>query len=442
MLYTVDKNDIILRDYDDFSLIYNLKTNRYAKINEVASDIIKYVQKNQFASDEDIVNHIKRVYDIEEDIHTDIMVFLHDLYNQRIFINPDKNLTFEGQDNSSDDLETEILHYMTEKRILFSATFEMTYRCNEHCIHCYAYDGQFNRDILLNEKIKETIDELYDLNCFHLVFTGGDPFMRKNFIDIYEYARKKNFSVDIYTNGLILSENDDMFNRIVSQNPKGIYISLYSSDSEVHDAITRIKGSWEKTVNAIKKLKKSGISVILNILVMKSNFCTLKETIAFAEKLGVVYRVGWIITETNVGGSEPLQYRIDDERQAIELFESIRTKEERERQNTHVSLDDYVCGAGIISITITPNGDLKPCVSLNRTFGNIKDDRVKDVFYGKDMTSFVCGIKWKNTEKCKDCEHMEYCPHCVANSYNQEKNVLYPNDEDCFFAKCMSKTFK
>ena len=415
-------NAVIVRDYDDFTLVYNLKTNRYAKVNSVAGDIIEYIRQNHLVSVDDIVAHIKEQYMIEDDITNDIVAFCDDLSSQQILTDTERKclpVQSYNSDENNYDIESEIIEYMSSKRKLFSATFEMTYQCNEHCIHCYAYS----------------------LKCFNIVFTGGDPFIRKDFIELFEYSRDKNFSVDIYTNGLVLSENEDIFNRIVTGQPKSIYISLYSSDPDLHDKITSIRGSWNRTVDAIKKLRKANTSVTLNILVMKDTFHTLHKTIDFAKSLDVAYRIGWNITETNTGSSEPMKYRLDDEKQVMELF---RTDGITSRYNfvQKPLPDDYICGAGVTSVTITPCGDIKPCVSLNKVFGNVIHDTIKDVFYGENMTQFVCGAIWSNTEKCKDCDYMSFCQHCIANSYNETGNIFSANNEDCFFAKCLYEAYQ
>lgn len=434
MLIAVKKDTLVVRKYEDFALVYNIDTNCYCQINETGFDTLTYLLQNQICSIDDVVHYITKLYDIDEDISEDIISFLEDMSIKSILVAENNDKPSVVSNSSGDNFESVLMEYFLNNNILFSATFELTYSCNEHCIHCYAYDGQNSKPLLTTAEIKKAIDELYDMNCFHIVFTGGDPFIRPDFLEIYNYARDKQFSVDIYTNGIVLSENEDIYRQIVSRKPKGIYMSLYSSSPMIHNKITTVNGSFDKTINAVKKLRRDGINTILNILVMKINLSTIGETIELAKDLDSQYRIGWSISETNVGGKTPLKYRLDNEEDTVQLFKSIDLGIIK-----NIDDDDYICGAGTSSLTVTPYGDIKACNMLNKSFGNIKEHSIEDIWYKKDTNNFINSLIWNNALQCKNCDNKKYCPHCVANSYNSVGNPFMPNENYCFFAKCIAK---
>ena len=174
-----------------------------------------------------------------------------------------------------------LIHEMQERDQLYSVTFEMTYACNERCIHCYANypEDSDTAKVISVSKYKELLDELYEMNCLHVAFTGGDPFMYKGFLEVFLYARTKGFVCDIYTNGQYLADHYDVMECILRQRPRAFYISLYGSKSEVHDGVTAVQGSFEKTVRTINKLKANDIPVVLNIMLLSVNSDDAKATI-------------------------------------------------------------------------------------------------------------------------------------------------------------------
>jgi len=107
-------------------------------------------------------------------------------------------------------VQMQVLDFATDKRTewekdhkLYSVIFELTPRCNLNCVHCYLNQHHASKE-LSYEEIIEIIDILYEKEVLFLTFTGGDVFVRKDFLDIYMYAKKKGFIIEIYTNGVLI----------------------------------------------------------------------------------------------------------------------------------------------------------------------------------------------------------------------------------------------
>ena len=108
-------------------------------------------------------------------------------------------------------IETQVLDFATDKRgvweqnhQLYSVIFEITPKCNFNCVHCYLHDHHCSDELSYGE-IVEIIDILYEKEVLFITFTGGDIFTRKDFIDIYMYAKKKGFIIELYTNGALIT---------------------------------------------------------------------------------------------------------------------------------------------------------------------------------------------------------------------------------------------
>ena len=151
--------------------------------------------------------------------------------------------------------------------IPLSVQVDLTYRCNEQCVHCYL-DHEDHGEMTTSE-IKHLFDQLAEAGVFFLTMSGGEILMRKDFFEILEYARALKFCVKLKTNAVMIRERQA--DRIRSLGVHSVQISIYSHRPEVHDAITKIPGSLKRSVEAIRFLKAQGLKVtIANVLMLQN----------------------------------------------------------------------------------------------------------------------------------------------------------------------------
>ena len=122
---------------------------------------------------------------------------------------------------------------------------DVTYRCNERCVHCYLDHDDHGE--MTTAEIKGVLDQLAEAGVFFLTFSGGEVFMRRDFLELVEYARGLMFNVKIKTNAVMIGEVEAQ--RIRQLGIDTIQVSLYSHRPEVHDAITKLPHSFERSVD-------------------------------------------------------------------------------------------------------------------------------------------------------------------------------------------------
>lgn len=160
------------------------------------------------------------------------------------------------------DEEYSFMDWVEANGFLYSTTWELTYRCNERCIHCFNPGASHVEGDKSFRKVKETdfekiikvLDDFKSIGVFRIMITGGELFIRKDIFKIIEEIKKRRFSLTIFTNGTLLGDNE--IDKLANYYPSRIELSLYSHKPEAHDKITRLKGSWEKTVKTALKIKK------------------------------------------------------------------------------------------------------------------------------------------------------------------------------------------
>ncbi len=135
-----------------------------------------------------------------------------------------------------------------------SVHLDITYRCNERCVHCYLDHDDHGE--MTTAEIKGVLDQLAEAGVFFLTFSGGEVFLRRDFFELLEHARRLLFNVKIKTNAVMIHEAEAK--RIRALGVDTIQISVYSHRPEVHDAITKLPGSFKRTIEGIRLLKRTG----------------------------------------------------------------------------------------------------------------------------------------------------------------------------------------
>lgn len=438
------KDDIAFRDYDDIVVVYNLKNGAIITLENVAADIWRYLSSGVHATVNSIAENIAEIYDCRfEDVVDDIAQFVDELYSSGIVqINGNYYIT-EGANPStedSSDLEGEIIQLMGKRGQLFSATLELTYACNEKCIHCYANYPENDSVHLTVTKAEylRVIDELYELGCLHLSFTGGDPFMYSDFLDVYNYARDKGFVCDIYTNGLYIADHPSVLDDMTKRNPRVFYISLYGATAFTHDRVTTIEGSFEKTIAAIKSLTERKIPVVLNVMLLNTNYTEAQDIIELANTLGVQYRVGMSLIYKNDGSNQPMNYFINDKEKIKSVLKFINKNLYTFDQDVlNIQKGELICGAGSSSVSVSPEGKVYPCISLKVLLGDIHTETMDDIWNSDKRKQLVDSLRWENTTNCNQCDFYQYCPHCIGISEGETGDLFSCNTCDRMLAECI-----
>ena len=155
------------------------------------------------------------------------------------------NIKKIGYSKFSDHLHEKYSH----DNIPLNVGWEITHRCNLKCSHCYI-DPNANKKELNTDEVYSILDKLADAGCLWLLFTGGEPFMRKDFLEIYTYAKKKGFIITIFTNGTLIDEKAVI--HLKRYRPFSIEITLYGATKQTYEKITGVPGSFNNCLKGIR----------------------------------------------------------------------------------------------------------------------------------------------------------------------------------------------
>jgi len=315
---------------------------------------------------------------------------------------------------------------------------DLTYRCNERCVHCYL--DHHDHGEMTTAEIKHLLDEMAEAGVFILTLSGGEIFLRKDFFEILEYARQLTFCVKLKTNAVLIREQDAR--RIRELGVESIQVSIYSHRPEVHDAITLIQGSLKRSVDAIRFLKSQGLRVIMANVLMTQNRQDYPAVRALAAELGVESTLDPTVTPMMDGNRSTLSLGVETSalREVfrdsslvgdVDEFCAIPAKVDQSE------LEAIPCSAGHTACYVSPYGDVFPCVQFPVPTGNVRQQRFVDIWRHSQRMNEVRSIRLKDLATCTQCTHVSSCTRCPGLAY-MEGNMRGPSSQDC--EKSFAKT--
>jgi uncharacterized Fe-S cluster-containing radical SAM superfamily protein len=159
------------------------------------------------------------------------------------------------------------------ERVPLQVSIEVTRRCPLECLHCYNKLAVGDKEAKSRELSKEEhlrfLDELVEMGCFWILYTGGEIFARKDFLEIYTYAKKKGVLITLFTNGTII--NEQIADYLAEWPPFAIEISLYGRSRETYEALTAVPGSYDRFLRGIQLQKDRGLPLKLKTVATSVN---------------------------------------------------------------------------------------------------------------------------------------------------------------------------
>jgi AdoMet-dependent heme synthase len=318
-----------------------------------------------------------------------------------------------------------------ELGVPLSVHFDITYRCNERCVHCYLDHDDHGE--MTTAEIKRVLQELADAGTFFLTFSGGEVLMRRDFFELLAYARHLMFNVRIKTNAVMIREAEAR--RLLELGVDQVQVSIYSHRPEVHDGITKLPGSLRRSLEAIRFLTRQGLRVVVANVLMTGNVRDSEGVQALARELGVAYTLDPTITPKMDGDMSVLNLRIPGaELGAVFRNESLVGDVEEfcapPPPPDEDVMEGYPCSAGHTFAYISPYGDVFPCVQFPLPSGNLRRQTFLDIWTHSAELNEVRSIRAKDLPVCSTCSHVGTCTRCPGLAY-MEGSMRGPSTADC-----------
>ena len=306
--------------------------------------------------------------------------------------------------------------------------WHVTERCNLRCAHCY--QNKYAGPELGFQQLLQVLEQYTDLLKSwrqgsgrrvrgHITVTGGEPFMRKDFLDLLEVfaANRENFSFAILTNGSFIDAA--MARQLRKLGPAFVQVSVEGTKT-THDRI-RGAGNFDRTVSALKYLVKERIRALISFTAHRDNFREFSEVARLGRKLRVSRVWADRLIPSGTGLALKAQMLTPDETQ--EFFDiMLRARNEGKRHwfsRTEIAMHralqflaaggrPYHCTAGDSLVTVQPNGDLYPCRRMPISVGNLMEMSLAELY---SQSSLFGDLRNRNriSDGCQGCFYSKFC---------------------------------
>jgi radical SAM protein with 4Fe4S-binding SPASM domain len=326
-----------------------------------------------------------------------------------------------------------------DKRVPMEVAIEVTRRCPLECQHCYNNlpmgDLAARNRELSKEEYEAILTELADMGVIWLLFTGGEIFARKDFLEIYTFAKKKGFLITLFTNGILI--NEKIADYLKEYPPFAIEITLYGRTKETYESLTAMPGSFDRCIRGIRLLQERGLPLKLKTVgttINRHEVIGMKE---FAEdELGVDFKFDSLINPRIDCSQAPLSVRLSPEDVVTldlhwaNVAAEHRTGLDRERNAPLGPRSTvYSCGGGIKAFAIDPYGQMSICVISHQDLYDIRSGSVRE---GWDH--FLLEVRKRprtRPTKCSTCRIRSVCSTCPAVGELETGDAETPVDFMC-----------
>lgn len=462
MLIRLSKNAVI-RQYGDFTYVLE-RISSHDEIFRDAEVFFRWITREAIEEGR-LVELVCSVYAGEDGarVREDLMDFLELLEGNGIIVrgNSEEDLSRNDRDFSYDAespktwninehawdksarIPSKIVdEYHELNPSLFSIQVEVTQACTERCIHCYC--ESFEPRFMPVSTFKKIAEEFRAQGGVQIGITGGECLLHPEFEELVKIARENDLIVAILSNLTLCNEDTT---RILKDADAIVQVSLYSMKPEVHDAITRRKGSHAKTLAAIEMLRSAHIPCLISCPTMKANYGDYLGVLEYARSLKMDAQTDFIIMGKRDGDLRNTEHRLDllQTRKVIEdiVYRSMPVNSEYFSKGKTENLPSpeewagsHLCGACRDSISVDVNGYYHPCPGLGGiALGNCKEHDLGWVLHKSPEMKKMRDVKGRNFPKCVECDDRDYCAVCMCRNFNETGDLFTPAEHFCKVAR-------
>lgn len=344
----------------------------------------------------------------------------------------------------------------TQKTRLTKLEIELTERCNNACIHCYinlpANDKKSKKKEISTRRIKSILKESVELGCIEVLLTGGEPLLRKDFEEIYLFAKRQGLYVSVFTNAtLITSKLAKTFKKFP---PKAIQITIYGMSKETYGEVTGKPRLFDDAMRGVKLLQKYNVPFTVKAALLPPFKKDIKKFEKWAKTLPAMndvpdYCMFYVLRSNrdNEAKNELIKKLRVPLKSGLKMF----SRKEHFKKLWKEYCGEYIgppgeklfsCGTGVTDGSIDAYGKLRMCIYLRHPemVYDLKKGSLQDAY-----TNFfpkIRKIKAKNKlylERCAKCFLKGLCEQCPAKSWAEYGTLDTPVEYFCIIAHDMAQ---
>ncbi|MEM2098288.1 MAG: radical SAM protein [Candidatus Bathyarchaeia archaeon] len=353
----------------------------------------------------------------------------------------------------------------------FLVVWDFTHKCNLNCKHCYSNSGANREAELSTKEALAVVDQLAEAGVTALAFSGGEPLMRTDFFEVARYAADHGLYISVATNGTLLTK--ETVQKLKQAKINYVEVSIDGATAQTHDSFRGVPGAFEKAVTGLKTCVEEKLCACMATTATKNNIQEMPKILDLAEEIGVARFTYFNFIPTGRGKTLYEQDLSPEEREKLMLLlldkmakhykvtilttapqlarvalQCQRAGKELAMSMAHmqtikvsrkaVPLADFIggCGAGRLYCSLSPQGDVHPCVFLPLNVGNLKTQKFIDIWLNAELFKALRDRSLlKNA--CGKCRFKYVCGGCRARAGAYNAGDYLGSDPGCIMAKAV-----
>jgi len=380
---------------------------------------------------------------------------LADPYARRAVLNLTKSFTYLG-------IKKPISLYAP-----FLVVWDFTHKCNLSCKHCYSNSGAVQEEELTTPQALAVVDQLADAGVTALAFSGGEPLTRKDFFEVARHAADRGLYVSVASNGTLLTKEN--VRKLKEAKINYLDVSIDGATAKTHDDFRGVPGTFDKAVAGLRNCVEADLCVCIATTVGKNNMAELPAIIDLAEEIHAERFTYFNFIPTGRGKAHFDQDLSPQEREKVmqyllnrmsagckttilatapqlarvalqsqgssgtgDVIMSMAHMQTVRVTKKAVPLADFIggCGAGRLYCSLSPQGEVHPCVFLPVKVGNLKTEKFQDIWL--NATLFKLFRNRANLKgSCGKCNYKLICGGCRARSAAYHNGDMLSGDPGC-----------
>jgi radical SAM protein with 4Fe4S-binding SPASM domain len=320
----------------------------------------------------------------------------------------------------------------SRNNIPLSVVIELTYRCNLGCYYCFQKNFPVQKE-LSKRNWFDALKQLADSGTLYLTFSGGEPFVRSDFLDIVEHARKLDFGVSIISNGTLL--NPETIRRLAMLEIMDIGISFHAAKPALHDKLSGKTGSFKKACKSLYLCSNAGIKTMIKHSVSTENFGAFSALQKLADETGCLFECDCFVLPHEKGTISPFSLSADQYGSFLKKMKATAFS----CDSKHDINARLHCDAGRSTAGISPSGDVVACIQLPIVFGNLKKSSFPAAWNSPQAKLFRTQEK-RLALSCTSCSMKQFCSRCHGIAYLESVNWQGKTPSLCNHALAVKKS--
>ena len=322
-------------------------------------------------------------------------------------------------------------------------SWNTTNACNMYCDHCYRDAGCKAEEELSTAEAKTLLEQIARAGFKIMIFSGGEPLMRPDIVELVAYAASLGLRPVFGTNGTLITL--EMAQKLKAAGAMGMGISLDSMDREKHNAFRKFPGAWEGAVQGMRNCRAAGLPFQIHTTVMEWNNHELEALTDFAVAEGAVAHHFFFLVPTGRAKT------IEAESLRAEAYEDTLTRIMKKQQEVDIELKPTCapqflriaaqmgmktrfrrgCLAGTAYCIISPRGKVQPCAYLNMELGDVRQTPFDEIWKNSEVLNKLRTLEYSGG--CGGCEYKRACGGCRARAAYYHEGDYMAEEPWCLY---------